>query len=322
MRPKIQTVPRKGSPLLPEPQRKVAKKSNSPPHATTISTRGAQNNSPQRKLFTSPKGTGPVSNNAMKSSSHVTKASPNARDLTQRSSPVQKTQSMKSSPKSPMPLKTLPKDATSSQTKPAPKSTTDAHKGATTSATTRTALSKRAETAKLSSKSTTDQKSASVVSPSRELKGIKKTDLQKNNLIDRKPFVVSSRVPPKMPPFSYPSQPVAKPLVTAVSLPKPISRNTTKPVQPQRYGTTKAISGRTPLSVVKLPQSDAKAVTAPQTKSLTKSQPASGLVKKGKMQAVSDSAGSKSKLTHKAATESIKEKIPKREDRYKASKTK
>lgn len=322
MRPKIQTVPRKGSPLLPEPQRKVAKKSNSPPHATTRSTRGAQNNSPQRKLFTSPKGTGPVSNNAMKSSSHVTKASPNARDLTQRSSPVQKTQSMKSSPKSPMPLKTLPKDATSSQTKPAPKSTTDAHKGATTSATTRTALSKRAETAKLSSKSTTDQKSATVVSPSRELKGIKKTDLQKNNLIDRKPFVVSSRVPPKMPPFSYPSQPVAKPLVTAVSLPKPISRNTTKPVQPQRYGTTKAISGRTPLSVVKLPQSDAKAVTAPQTKSLTKSQPASGLVKKGKMQAVSDSAGSKSKLTHKAATESIKEKIPKREDRYKASKTK
>ncbi|XP_018412123.1 PREDICTED: GAS2-like protein 3 [Nanorana parkeri] len=327
VRPKIQTIPRKGSPLLPEPQRKVAKKSNSPPHITSITTssKGTQRISPQRKLFASPKGTGPASNNAGKSpvSSHVTKASPNTKHVTQRASPVQ--QSAKGSPKSPVPLKTLPKDATGSQSKTAQlQLTTDAVKGPSTSATTRTALSKRTEVAKLTSQSTTNQKSAS----SRELQVIKKTNLQKTNLTDRKPFVVSSRVPAKMPPFSNPSQPVAKPLITAASQSKPISRNATKPAQSHRNGTAKAvadkttISGRTPLSVVKLPQSDTKAVTAPHTKPLTKSQLASGPVKKGKPHAVCDSAGSKTKLTRKAAADPMKEKLPKKEDRYISSKTK
>ncbi|KAM5170174.1 GAS2-like protein 3 isoform 2-T3 [Mantella aurantiaca] len=321
---KIQTVPRKGSPLLPEPQRKVAKKSTSPPHITTVttSTRGTPKLSPQRKLFTSPKGAAPVANNAGKSSSHVTKASPNTRPLTQRTGPVQQTHSTKSSPKSLVPSKTLPNDATAAQSKSAPiKLTTDAHKGATTSATTRAALSKRTEMAKVTSKSTTDQKPASVVQSSRELKVIKKTDLQKNNLTDRKPFVVSSRVPSKMPPFSHSSQPAVKPLVMADAQSKLTSRSTTKPVQPRRNVTADktTTSGRTPLSIVKLPQSDSKA--APQNKPLAKNQLGSGLAKKGKTQAVSDSAASKTKLTHKAATDSLKEKFPKK-DRYRTSKTK
>ncbi|KAM9311630.1 GAS2-like protein 3 [Gastrophryne carolinensis] len=313
---RIQTVPRKGSPLLPEPQRKVAKKSNSPPHITISSTKGTPNVHSLKSLTPASRGPVPISSNVGRSNrSPLGAKSPNANRLFQHASPKQENQPTKNSPPAFVPLKTLPKATTVSQPKNAPvKVTKDGSKGSNT----KIEVSKKPAAAKLPSKNTTGQKTALAALSNRELKA-SKTDLPKNNLIDRKPFVVSSRVPSIMPPYS--SQSLAKPPAIQSST---ANRNHTKPVQSLRNGNIRtatdktAVSVRTPLSVVKIPQSTK---TGQPTKAPVKGHPASGPVKKGKTQAITDVAGSKTKPTQKTASDCAKDKL-KKQDRYVTSRNK
>ncbi|XP_068133075.1 GAS2-like protein 3 [Hyperolius riggenbachi] len=327
LRPKIQTVPRKGSPLLPEPQRKVAKKSNSPPHiSTSVSTKNAHNDHSQKNLCTLSKETVPVSSNLSKAkgSPHVTKASPNNRNLNQDSSSEQLTRPPKMYPITAASHKTLPKSAATSQSKPTSKVTTNTRNGVTAAQSAKTVLPKRTEVVKLTSKNTTDKNSALAVQSSR----VNKMDVPKNNLMDRKPFIVSSRVPSKVSPLPY-SHPASNKPTTATSHLNTVSKSTGKPVQPLRNGTTKkgaektTIAVRTPLSVVKMPQSDIKTLATSHAKLPTKNMPVSNPVKKGKTQAAYDTTASKTKVTNKTAQNSIKDKLPKKkEDRFITSRNK
>ncbi|XP_075065345.1 GAS2-like protein 3 [Mixophyes fleayi] len=312
--PKIQNVPRKGSPLLPEPQKKVAKKSNSPPliGTTRLGSKGTQNIVPRKNLYTSSasKTVAPVPSDVGKSNAHAAKVTQNTRNMAQRGGPNQRVQLPRTSPTAPVHLKTLSNNAPSSQSQTGTlKMATNSHKAATTS--TKSEFSNRTDILNPNCRSTTTQSS-------RELKGSKKADLPKKNLMDRKPFVVSSRVPAKMPPFPYLSQPVNK-QQTAAAQTNAVSRNITKPVQSLKNSIVKTVPqkttlpGRTPLSVVKLPQSATKTQTAPKTKPLAKSQPVLST-------AIKDLPTSNTKVC-KPGPNSMKDKLPKnKKDNYIVSK--
>ncbi|XP_056430586.1 GAS2-like protein 3 [Hyla sarda] len=313
--PKIQVMPRKGSPLLPEPQKKVAKKSNSPPHASAArpETKGSQKN------LTSPSNVGKP--NGLLS----TKAAQNDKDITQCGSMNQRIQTPRISPTSTAHHITKSKGMSNLQAKPV-KVTSSCKPGITTS--TKADPSKRTEVIKQNCKSTTNQKSAPVIPSSRDIKVSKKADLPKNNLLERKPFVVSSRVPDKMTVFPYHSQPLPKQPIAGAVQSNVVSRNTTKPVQSARNGTSKTVSdkttpsGRTPLSVVKLPQSAPKTQPALKTKS-TKTQPVSSTMNKDKAPTASDQLGLKVKLSRRAAPDLMKDKLVKdKEDHLTRSKKK
>ncbi|KAM3927183.1 GAS2-like protein 3 [Leptodactylus fuscus] len=313
VRPKIQVMPRKASPLLPEPQKKVAKKSNSPPHTTTTPRT-------RPEIKSTPKNLNSPTNVAKNSNLHSTRVVQNGKSIVQSGGTNQKIQTPTSSPTSA--TKGASKGTPDLQAKPGPLKTTSSYKP-TTPSSTKSDLSKRTVATKPDCKSAIGQKSATATLSSRDVKVSKKADVPKNNLQERKPFVVSSRVPDKIPMFPYLSQPLSKqPAVGAVS------RNTTKPVQSARNGTSKpaadktTTSGRTPLSVVKLPQSAPKTQPVPKMKSSTKTPPMSGTIKKDKVPIVSDQ-GSKVKLSRRAAPDTMKEKLgKKKEDHLTVSKNK
>ncbi|KAM4035298.1 GAS2-like protein 3 [Anomaloglossus baeobatrachus] len=295
VRPKIQGMPRKGSPLLPEPQKKVAKKSYSPPHTATAKPemKGTQKN------LGSPTNVGKTNS---------TKIVQNGKSM-QCGGTNERMQTSRTSPTSLAHQVTKSKGVPDLQTKPGPLKTPSSSKPAVTTSI-KSDLSKRTEVVKQNCKSTANQKSVPATISPRDVKVSKKTDMPKNNLQERKPFVVSSRVPDKIPIYPYLSQPLSKqPTAGAVS------RNTTKPAQSATNGTNKnapdkmATSGRTPLSVVKLPQSAPKTQSVPKTKSSAKTQPISHAVKKDKAPTMSDQLGSRAKLSRRAAPDSTKEKL-------------
>lgn len=306
VRPKIQVMPRKGSPLLPEPQKKVAKKSSSPPHTSTArpETKGVQKNP------SSP------SNVGKSKSLHSTKAAPNSKSIVQCGSTNQKIQTPRSSPPTSLAHHITKSNGVSDlQAKSGPVKITSSCKPAITSST-KSEFSKRTEVIKQNCKSTPNQKTVPATLSSRDVKVSKKGDLPKNNLLERKPFVVSSRVPEKI--TGFPSQPLTKQPTIAVQS-RTVSRNTTKPVQSSRNVTNKTasdkttVSGRTPLSVVKLPQSAPRTQPVPKTKS---SQSVSSTTKKDKVPTASDPVGTKLKLSRRAAPDSLKEKLVKNKEDY------
>ncbi|XP_063783901.1 GAS2-like protein 3 [Pseudophryne corroboree] len=302
---KVQTVPRKGSPLLPEPQKKVAKKSNSPPHIATtrLETKEAQDISRKNlHTYSSSKTAANVHSAVGKSnvSSHAAKVTKSDRNLVQHGGPNQRVQLPRTSPTAPAHLRTLPKHTPGSQSQSAPlKLASNSPKAATTATKSNTAEV-------LHGRSTTTKKTAATTQSSSDVKASKKANLPQKHLMDRKPFVVSSRVPAKMPLFPYPSHPMAKQPTTAAQ-PNAGSRNATKPAQSLKNATDKSVpdkttfSGRTPLSVVKLPQSASKTPTSPKTKPVVKSQPVGNTVKK---------VTSKTKVASKSGPNPVKDKLP------------
>ncbi|XP_044133321.1 GAS2-like protein 3 isoform X2 [Bufo gargarizans] len=309
VRPKIQVLPRKGSPLLPEPQKKVAKKSNSPPHISTgrPETRGTQKNT------TSPSNVGKT--NGL----HTTKVAQNGELVMQCGGKNQKIQAPKSAPTSLAYPITKSKGVSDLRAKPGPLKTSSCTPAITSS---KSESSKRTEVVKQNCKSTANQKCVSATVSSKDVKISKKGDTAKNNLQERKPFVVSSRVPDKVTVFPYLSKPSS-------NSPTAVQSNTAKPVQTARNVTNKTASdkttasGRTPLSVVKLPQSAPKTQAIPKTKPSSKTQPMSSTLKKDKEPTASDQLGSKVKLPRRAAPNSMKDKLAKsKEDHLIVSKNK
>ncbi|XP_073401131.1 GAS2-like protein 3 [Dendrobates tinctorius] len=301
VRPKIQVMPRKGSPLLPEPHRKVAKKSNSPPHTARPEVKGTQ------KKLSSPTNVG------KSYGLHCAKIAHNGKNC-QSGGPNEKMPTPRSSPTSLAHHITKSKGVPDLQTKPGPLNVPTSSKPAIASSV-KSDFSKRTGVVKQNYKNTANQKSVPATVAFKDVKVSKKTEMPKNNLQEKKPFVVSSRVPDKIPSYPYLSHPLSK-SPTAVA----VSRNTTKPVQSAKNCTNKnapdktAVSGRTPLSVVKLPQSAPKTQPVPKPKSSTKTQPISHTVKKDKAPTVSDQLGSRAKLSRRAAPDSTKEKMVKNED--------
>ncbi|XP_069811579.1 GAS2-like protein 3 [Dendropsophus ebraccatus] len=301
VRPKIQVMPRKGSPLLPEPQKKVPKKSNSPPHTSAAKP---ETKGPQKNL-------GSPSNVGKTNGLHSTKEAQNGKSIMQCGSMNQRTQTPRSSPTSTAHHITKSKGVSDHQAKPEPVKTTSTKSVMTSS--TKSDFSKRTELIKQNCKSTTIQKSVPATPSSRDVKVSKKADMPKTNLLERKPFVVSSRVPNKTTLFPHHSQPFSKPPTAVAVQSKVVSRNTTKPVQSARNGPNNTAldkttaSGRTPLSVVKLPQSAPKTQPLPKTKI----QPVSSTVKKDKAPAASDQLGSRVKLTRRAAPDPVKDTLVK-----------
>ncbi|XP_077121700.1 GAS2-like protein 3 isoform X1 [Ranitomeya variabilis] len=299
VRPKIQVMPRKGSPLLPEPQKKVAKKSSSPPHTARPEVKGTPKN------LSSPTNVGKT--NGL----HSAKIAQNGKNM-QYGGTNEKMPTPRCSPTSLTRLMTKSKGVPDLQTKPGPLNIPASSKAAIASSV-KSDFSKRTEIVKPNYKSTTNLKSVPATVAFKDVKVSKKTEMPKNNLQERKPFVVSSRVPDKVPIYPYLSHPLSKP-------PTAISRNTTKPVQSAKNGPNKsapdktAMSGRTPLSVVKLPQSAPKTQAVPKTKTSTKTEPISRTVKKEKAPTGSDQLGSRAKLSRRAAPESTKEKLVKNKE--------
>ncbi|XP_072002453.1 GAS2-like protein 3 [Engystomops pustulosus] len=311
VRPKIQVIPRKGSPLLPEPQKKVAKKSNSPPHIITPTR-------PENKG--TPRNLNSPSNIGKTNTLHSTKTTQNCKSVTQYGGTKPKTQSPKTSPKSMAHPITKSKGTSDLQAKTGPLKTTNTIKPVITQSS-KSEFSKRTEGIKQNYKGTVSLKSAPAPISCRDGKVSKKAELPKNNLQERKPFVVSSRAPDKIPVFPYPSRPLSK-------QPATVATNSTKSVQSTRNGVSKAApdktttTGRTPLSVVKLPQSAPKTQPVPNAKPSTKTQPIS-TIKKDKAPTMSDQLGSKAKLIRRPAPDAIKDRlVKKKEDHRNVSKTK
>ncbi|KAM8972759.1 GAS2-like protein 3 [Pelodytes ibericus] len=315
--PKVPTTPRKGSPLFVEPQRKVAKKSNSPSHIANSSpeSKSSQNNP---SVASRSRTVVPISVDKSCTSSHATKVmqkTTTAPANVQRAVPIR--QSPKISPTSSH-VKTRSKDASASEqqsaTSKVPKNTCKTE--STTPPRTGSSNTKNTgEGPKSSYKTITKQASPSSSHSSMELKTKKKAELPKNNLMERKPFVVSSRAPttPLFPYTSAKHVPASRPNISTKNTPKDAQngRNLVKKNAPEKQ----TISGRTPLSVVKLPQSVTKTQVAPRTKQPTKSQPlGSSAVKNDNVQATgaSKTMGSKTKPgLCKGAPDSMKDKVTK-----------
>ncbi|CAH2277498.1 GAS2 3 [Pelobates cultripes] len=324
--PDGQVTPRKGSPLFVEPKRKVAKKSNSPPLTanSSLESKSSQNNFSDKKspMSSRSRAVVPVSVDKSSASSRPYKAmqktatsqySPT--NLLQQTKPILQLQSPKLAPASLSHLK-----AQSKHTSGSPLQSTDTRK--MTSTTPPKAGSSNSRTdPKLALKQT----SPSVSQSSKELKVNKKTEVPKKNLTDRKPFVVSSRVATTRPLFPYTSQPAQhRPATQSKTLSKniPNGKNDMKKTVKE----TPNHSGRTPLSVVKLPQPPIKTLVSQRTKPTPRSQPLSdSSVKSDKVQSTSASKTLSSKakpVSRKGVPDSTKDKLTKakKEDRFIVSK--
>ncbi|KAG8439460.1 hypothetical protein GDO86_005610 [Hymenochirus boettgeri] len=265
--PKVQTISRKGSPLCLEPRRKVAKKSNSPPQnkASLLTSK-----SPQIRHVKNPCSSNPlIKENTNLNNVAGKKASDQTANLVQKTTISQhgssnslcssasnkRGQSPKTSP-STHPCLTKPSSAVSgSVVQPKSlKDTLDSCKHATVSS-----ISKHASSDSKGTKDTTKSKQVSGLNnqlSKAEVKTIKVVptlELPKNKLSDRKPFVVSSR--------------------PGMSQAKPQSINNHKVQIKNSTTDKKTISGRAPLSVVKVPQSDVKTKPVPRTNPSPKTQP-------------------------------------------------
>ncbi|KAG9490559.1 hypothetical protein GDO78_006083 [Eleutherodactylus coqui] len=305
VRPKIQVMPRKGSPLLPEPQKKVAKKSNSPPYTSTT----RQETKVTQKNLNSPTNVGKTN------SLHSTKDVQNSKNIMPGGGTSHKLQPPRSSPPTASAHITKSKGASDLQARPGPLKVTSSCKPAITSSA-KSEFSKRTEVVKQNSKSTANPRSVPATLSSRDVKVSKRADPPKNNLQERKPFVVSSRVRDKITDFPYFPQPSSKQPTAAAVQSNAVSSKTAKSVQSTRTGTNKTMSnktttsGRTPLSVVRLPQSATKTQSAPNTQSSIKTQP----MKKAKAPTASDQLSAKVKLSRRAVPDSMKEKLAKNKE--------
>ncbi|XP_053318059.1 GAS2-like protein 3 [Spea bombifrons] len=276
MHSKGQTTPRKGSPLFVEPQRKVAKKSSSPTQTGNSSPESkiSQNNHSAKNSSTSSQSRTEVSVPGKKNI--VSQYS--SANLLQRKVTAMQVQPPKTSSTQVTHHKPQPKNGSGSQLQL--KGTTNSQKPNTTTHTKTGHLSaKRKENEPNSKYQTRTQTSPAASQSSKDLKTNKKSEMPNTKLMDRKPFVVSSRLPTKMPTFPYTSQ-------SAKNLPPPrpnnSSKSNVKDVQNGKSDLKKVaadkttVSGRTPLAVVRVPQSAIKTQAKPRAKQPTKSQPFGG----------------------------------------------
>ncbi|KAM4748825.1 GAS2-like protein 3 [Rhinophrynus dorsalis] len=328
VRPKVQTTPRKGSPLF-EPQIKVPKKSNSPPQtrAPPLSSKGTPKTSVKTPVISSLSRSAALTsstaekNSGSSSASKVTQKSTVSQyssvNLLQSTATSKRVKSPKTSPAAPSCLKKASKDECDSQTQSgALKVTIHSHKPATATSPPisryGSSNAKRTEDVKKSSQTS----GAHVKLPKEELKTSKKETLHKNNLLDRKPFVVSSRASPKVPLLPPSVQTAGKCRPAAVLQGNSVNKTAPKAVQPPKSEIKKmapnktTFSGRTPLSVVRIPQS------VPKTQSVQRTNPPAktpiSLNNKVQTPVASKITSSKAKPTsRKGAPESRKDKLTK-----------
>ncbi|KAE8615058.1 hypothetical protein XENTR_v10008395 [Xenopus tropicalis] len=284
VRPKVQTVPRKGSPLFIEPQKKVAKKSNSPPQtrASPLTSKAPKNISATNTCVSSGSKPGATLCNQVekgKVSARATKAiektpvsqhsSPN---LLHASASHRNLKSPKTSPCASSCQNKLLKTIAGSQLQTKPlKETLGSHRPA---ATTKAPVSAHGSANTKRAKDTSGQRPNIKMSKD-DVKTRKVEEPSKNNLLDRKPFVVSSRANTNKPPVTV--QNATKSMPTGVAHGKTVTKSNPKAVPKNEIKKTvtdkNTISGRTPLSVVRVPQSAAKTHPAPRTSPSAKIQP-------------------------------------------------
>eukprot|EP00079_Xenopus_tropicalis_P011234 XP_002936890.1 PREDICTED: GAS2-like protein 3 [Xenopus tropicalis] len=284
VRPKVQTVPRKGSPLFIEPQKKVAKKSNSPPQtrASPLTSKAPKNISATNTCVSSGSKPGATLSNQVekgKVSARATKviektpvsqhSSPN---LLHASASHRNLKSPKTSPCASSCQNKLPKTIAGSQLQTKPlKETLGSHRPA---ATTKAPVSAHGSANTKRAKDTSGQRPNIKMSKD-DVKTRKVEEPSKNNLLDRKPFVVSSRANTNKPPVTV--QNATKSMPTGVAHGKTVTKSNPKAVPKNEIKKTvtdkNTISGRTPLSVVRVPQSAAKTHPAPRTSPSAKIQP-------------------------------------------------
>ncbi|OCT87621.1 hypothetical protein XELAEV_18021318mg [Xenopus laevis] len=315
VRPKVQTMPRKGSPLFIEPQRKVAKKSNSPPQTRTspLTSKTPKNTSAKNTCVSSrskPEAT---------LSNQVEKEKVSAREIKvigktpvlQHSSPnmlpssasTRKSKSPKTSPCASSCLTKLPKNISDSllQTRPLKETLGSRTPAATTKA---PVSEQRSSNTKITADTLSSQR-ANIKLSKDDIKTRKVEEPSKNN---RKPFIVSSKTNTNKPHVPVTVQNAAKHM--GVDHAKTVTRSNprTVPINEIKKAVTdkKTISGRTPLSVVRVPQSAAKTQPAQRTRPPAKIQiPPNDKVQ---ITTASKSATSKAKVTyHKDVSDARKD---------------
>ncbi|KAM4677522.1 GAS2-like protein 3 [Discoglossus pictus] len=301
VRPKVAINQRQGSPLF-EPKKKVAKKSNSPTQTSSspLSNKSSQSNLSAKNPYvpSSSRTASALSNTTQKSSissptNKVTQKTQSTTANLQRGAPSTRVHVPKSCATAPSHIKALSKDIKDSQCQSGKlKVTTKVSKPAVKP----TAPISLPSNTKRTQDPTKPTWKSTTIQPSKEKQTIsKKADVHKNTLADRKPFIVSSRVP------AIPAQ--AK------------TASTNKSVQPSRNEVKTTASGRTPLSVVRLPLSGPKKQTVQKT---SKTQPLVTNLKNTKVPSTIDSKPKSTKAPCKAAPTNITDRPAKlkKDDRF------
>ncbi|XP_053572972.1 GAS2-like protein 3 [Bombina bombina] len=320
MHSKVLCASRQGSPLFVEPQRKVAKKSNSPLHTSpsALSSKSSQSDASAKTPCSagSSRTISPLSNITQESSglSQTSKGKTQQATISKSSANVSKAASS-NKVQGPKPFPTV-SSRVKAQSKHVPdsKSQLENPKVATKLSKppikTLPAVSVTSHSKKIPNPTKQGLKITSnqgTLQPSKEkVKINKKTDFQKNNLAVRKPFVVSSRVPTNSQLIPHTSKASSKcqPATSQLG-----GKNNQKVVQSQKNEIKTTFSGRTPLSVVRLPQSaPKKEIVLKADPSLKTNPSASGSRKNDKIQ---NSTASKV-INSKATCNSI----PKKEERF------
>ncbi|XP_018107795.1 GAS2-like protein 3 isoform X2 [Xenopus laevis] len=331
VRPKVPTMPRKGSPLFIEPQRKVAKKSDSPPQTRTspLTSKTPKNTSVKNTgASTRPKPEASLSDQVEigKVPARETKVIGKT-PVSQHSSPTmlhsssssRKSKSPKTSPCASSCLTKQPKTISGSQLQTRPlKEAVGSRKPV---ATTKAPVSEHGSSSTKRPKDTLSNQRANIKMSKDDIKTRKVEQPNRNNLLDRKPFVVSSKTNTRKPHVPVTVQNAAKPMPTGVVHSKTVTKSNPRAVpknEIKKAVTDKnPISGRTPLSVVRVPQSAAKTQPAQRINPSTKTQPPP--IDKVQSTTASKSATSNVKVTtyRKGVPDARKDKLqkPKLDDR-------